>query len=238
MAALIAANRTDLGVPHALSCRVLGVSESWFSKWCWRPATLTELRRRDLDKAVLGAFVASDGTYGSPRVTDDLRDDGWAVSENTVAASRRPQLRRRTSSDATAPWRRRTRSGAGTSNKSAPPRDPCTWRRLWTSTAGTSSGSRSATPEPDSIGRRHMRSARHRPIHGTHRQRPGQRRRRIVLRHPVERTPQPVPLTHPRRSPTRHRHLDRRLVQHPPPPQHPRLVESPRLRKHGGRQAN
>lgn len=31
-AALIAANRTQFGVPHALSCRLLGVSESWLTR--------------------------------------------------------------------------------------------------------------------------------------------------------------------------------------------------------------
>ena len=87
VAQLIAANRTSFGVPHATSCRLVGVSESWFYKWRSRPPTLTELRRRDLDKAVFAAFVASDGTYGSPRIADELRDDGWAVSTKTVAAS-------------------------------------------------------------------------------------------------------------------------------------------------------
>ena len=45
------------------------------------------MRRRDLDKAVLTAFVASDGTYRSPRVAVELHGDGWAVSTNTAAAS-------------------------------------------------------------------------------------------------------------------------------------------------------
>ena len=91
VAHLIAACRTTFGVPHAVSCRLLGVSESWFYKWRARTPTLSELRRRDLDKAVLVAFAASDGTYGSPRLADELRDDAWAVSENTVAASMRRQ---------------------------------------------------------------------------------------------------------------------------------------------------
>ena len=91
VAALIAANRTQVGIPHAVSCRLMGVSESWFYKWRARSPTLAELRRRDLDKAVLASFVASDGTYGSPRVAEELRDDGWAVSTNTVAASMRRQ---------------------------------------------------------------------------------------------------------------------------------------------------
>ena len=87
VARLIAANRTQLGVPHATSCRLMGLSESWFYKWRNRSPTLTELRRRDLDGAVLAAFAASGGTYGSPRIADELRDDAWATSTKTVAAS-------------------------------------------------------------------------------------------------------------------------------------------------------
>lgn len=34
---------------------------------------------------------ASDGTYGAPRILDDLRDDGQRVSRKTVAASLRRQ---------------------------------------------------------------------------------------------------------------------------------------------------
>jgi transposase InsO family protein len=78
------------------------VSEPWFYNWRNRTATLTALRRRDLDKAVLAAFVASGGTYGSPRVADELRGDAWAISTNTVAAvmarqglSARPKRRAR-----------------------------------------------------------------------------------------------------------------------------------------------
>jgi putative transposase len=31
-------------------------------------------------------FDDSGGTYGSPRIGDDLRDQGWQVSDNTIAA--------------------------------------------------------------------------------------------------------------------------------------------------------
>ena len=41
----IAAQRTNHGVPHAVSCRLLGVSESWFYKWRSRRPTATERRR-------------------------------------------------------------------------------------------------------------------------------------------------------------------------------------------------
>ena len=43
-------------------------------------------RRRDLEVKILAHHRASNRTYGSPRITADLRDEGEAVSANTVAA--------------------------------------------------------------------------------------------------------------------------------------------------------
>jgi putative transposase len=34
VAGIISNQRTEYGIPHAVSCRALGVSESWFYKWC------------------------------------------------------------------------------------------------------------------------------------------------------------------------------------------------------------
>ena len=87
VASFIASQRAGYGVPHALSCKALGVSESWFYKWHDRPATARQLRRAELDQAVAKAFEASGGRYGSPRVHRELVEAGWAVSEKTVAAS-------------------------------------------------------------------------------------------------------------------------------------------------------
>ena len=65
----IAAQRTDHGVPHALSCRLLGVSESWFYKWRNRQPTATERRRKELDLKVRIAFVMSGRTLRFPPST-------------------------------------------------------------------------------------------------------------------------------------------------------------------------
>lgn len=87
MARFIAAQRIEHRVPHAVACRVLGVSQSWFYKWHRRGLSPRAQRRGGLDQAVAGVFWARQGTYGSPRITAELRDAGWRVSVNTVAAS-------------------------------------------------------------------------------------------------------------------------------------------------------
>jgi transposase InsO family protein len=86
VAEFIASQRTEYGIPHAIACRVLEVSQSWFYKWINRAPTAREQRRDRLDMEIKRLFTASDGTYGSPRIARDLRDAGWTVSTNTVAA--------------------------------------------------------------------------------------------------------------------------------------------------------
>ncbi len=87
----VAAQRAEHGVPHALSCRALKVSESWFYKWRERPPTPRQQRRAALDAAVKAVFEGSDGNYGSPRVLAELRDLGWKVSKKSVEDSMRRQ---------------------------------------------------------------------------------------------------------------------------------------------------
>lgn len=90
LAAFIASQRTDHGVAHAVACRALDVSESWFYKWRDRPPTPAQRRRAVLDAKVREIFEDSGGepgTYGSPRIHAELRDLGWKVTAKTVAAS-------------------------------------------------------------------------------------------------------------------------------------------------------
>ena len=95
MAAFIAVQRDGHRIPQAVSCRALGVSQSWFYKWAShaRAGTLPPRaqRRARLAAEVRRLFGAQQGKAGSPRITADLRDDGWRVSENTVAALMREQ---------------------------------------------------------------------------------------------------------------------------------------------------
>jgi putative transposase len=85
VAGFISSQRTDHAVPHAVTCRALGLSESWFYKWRDRPLTGRQQRRADLADAIRAVFDASGGTYGSPRVALELWAAGWRVSVNTVA---------------------------------------------------------------------------------------------------------------------------------------------------------
>jgi putative transposase len=113
VAALIAAQRDEHRIPHAAACRALGVSRSWFYKHKDRPLTPRAARRQALAAEVRRLFTAHRGTYGSPRITADLRAAGWKVSENTVAAvmreqglaARRKKKRRSTTRPGKGRWR-------------------------------------------------------------------------------------------------------------------------------------
>jgi putative transposase len=91
VAALIAAQRDEHRVPHAVACRALGVSRSWYYKHKAGQLTPRAARRQALTAEIGRLFKAHRGTYGSPRITADLREAGWQVSENTVAALMREQ---------------------------------------------------------------------------------------------------------------------------------------------------
>jgi putative transposase len=91
VAAFITAQRAEHGVPYAVACRALGVSQAWFYKWRHGDASLRRSRRAALDAAVAYLFARRNGRDGSPPITVALRDLGWRVSKNTVADSMRAQ---------------------------------------------------------------------------------------------------------------------------------------------------
>jgi putative transposase len=113
VAALIAAQREEHRIPCAIACRALGVSRSWFYKHKDRPLTARAARRQALAAEIRRLFAAHRGTYGAPRITADLREADWAVSENTVAAlmreqglaARRKKKRRATTRPGKGRWR-------------------------------------------------------------------------------------------------------------------------------------
>ncbi|MGH3230239.1 MAG: IS3 family transposase [Streptosporangiaceae bacterium] len=85
MAGFIAAQREQHGIPQAVSCRAVGVSESWYYKWCGGVLPPRAARRERLKAEVARLFGEHEGKCGSPRITADLKDLGWKVSKNTVA---------------------------------------------------------------------------------------------------------------------------------------------------------
>jgi putative transposase len=100
VARFVADQRTSYRVPHTVVCALLGVSLAWFYKWLGRaqgPGAVSGLhtpreRRRDtIDRAAVVAFRKARGLHGSPRLHADLLEDGWRVSEKTVADSMRRQ---------------------------------------------------------------------------------------------------------------------------------------------------
>jgi putative transposase len=113
VAALIAAQGDERQIPHAVACRALGVSRSWFYKWNSGRLPPRAARRQRLAGEVARLFGLHSGNYGSPRITADLRDAGWRVSENTVAAlmrelglaARRKKKRRATTRPGRGRWR-------------------------------------------------------------------------------------------------------------------------------------
>ncbi|GHH66591.1 hypothetical protein GCM10017673_12370 [Streptosporangium violaceochromogenes] len=50
VAAFISSQKTEYGISHVISCRALGVSQSWFYKWKARAPTPRERRRADLGR--------------------------------------------------------------------------------------------------------------------------------------------------------------------------------------------
>ena len=114
MAVFIAAQRDGHCIPHAVACRALGISQSWYYKWASyaRAGRLPPraARRARLAAEVRRLFELHEGKRGSPMITADLREAGWRVSKNTVAGlmaeqhlAARPKRRRKST----------TRSGRG-----------------------------------------------------------------------------------------------------------------------------
>jgi putative transposase len=113
VAGFIASQREAHGMPHAVSCRALGVSQSWFYKWKDGQLPPRAARRDRLKAEIARLFKQRDGKDGSPRITAALRDAGWKVSENTVAglmreqglAARREKRRKATTRPGKGRWR-------------------------------------------------------------------------------------------------------------------------------------
>lgn len=76
---------TDDSVTVIAACDVLDVSRSGYYAWMKRPQSERAKENALLLERIRGIYEKSDRTYGSPRVTEDLRADGFAVNEKRVA---------------------------------------------------------------------------------------------------------------------------------------------------------
>jgi len=98
--------------PVAVLCRVLGVSRSGLYRWRARGPSRRAMSDRELLTEIRQIHEQSRGTYGSPRVTAELRARGHRVGHNRVArlmrandirAKRRRRFCRTTDSNHTQP---------------------------------------------------------------------------------------------------------------------------------------
>ena len=75
-------NRKEFAITRM--CRVLDVSSSGYYAWRKRPSSQQEMANQELLKAIEVAYEKSNGTYGSPRIYAEVKEN-VACSENRVA---------------------------------------------------------------------------------------------------------------------------------------------------------
>jgi len=66
-------------------CRILSVSRSGYYRWRKRPESRRAIENRCLDAHITVIYKKHKGRYGSPKITDELHDNGFQVSKNRVA---------------------------------------------------------------------------------------------------------------------------------------------------------
>jgi putative transposase len=89
-------------------CKVLGVSQSGYFAYRGRSASKRQQSDMVMLAHVRSAFSLSNGTYGSPRMTRELQDDGFPIGrrrtarlmrENGMQARQKRRFKRTTDSD-------------------------------------------------------------------------------------------------------------------------------------------
>ncbi len=71
--------------PMRILCRVLRVSGSGYYAWRARKPSARDLEDERLRPKIVEAFETGRGTYGSPRVRDELVDQGFEIGRKRVA---------------------------------------------------------------------------------------------------------------------------------------------------------
>lgn len=81
----VEAERVEQDGNVALACRMLEVSKAAYYEWSKKTPSLHERRDAELRDKICRIHKASRGTYGAPRITDELRDQGICVARKRVA---------------------------------------------------------------------------------------------------------------------------------------------------------
>ncbi|WHX28119.1 IS3 family transposase [Virgibacillus halodenitrificans] len=68
----------------AKMCEVLGVWKSGYYDWRNRDKSEQKKRREKLTAEVKRVYMESKRRYGSPKITEQLKQEGWEISQKTV----------------------------------------------------------------------------------------------------------------------------------------------------------
>ena len=82
--AFIQAHRAQYSILQL--CVILQVMPSGYYAWCKRPVSQRKQDNARLDVHIKAVFAEHKQRYGSPRITEELREHGEVISENRVAA--------------------------------------------------------------------------------------------------------------------------------------------------------
>lgn len=66
-------------------CKVFNVSRSGYYDWLNRKPSSRQLENQQVIEEIQMVYQQSKGRYGSPKITEELRDRGWKVSRPRVA---------------------------------------------------------------------------------------------------------------------------------------------------------
>ena len=66
-------------------CKVFNISRSGYYDWQKRKPSARQLENQQITKEINRVYKASKSRYGSPKITNELRDLGWKVSRQRVA---------------------------------------------------------------------------------------------------------------------------------------------------------
>jgi putative transposase len=73
------------GYPVSMMCRLLDVSTSGYYAWLKRPPSKRSQEDEVLIKKIRHYHRISDGTYGAPRILEDLQEEGVKIGQKRVA---------------------------------------------------------------------------------------------------------------------------------------------------------